>query len=55
MKVSLKTPTLDLEIDDVKKLEDVLEFVAALKTLEAGAEKPKAQQGPPKTQKNKKA
>lgn len=35
MKISIKTPTLDLEIDDVKKLEDVVDFVAAIKKLEA--------------------
>ena len=40
MKVSIKTPTLDLEVDDVKKLEEVLEFIAGLKKLEAETEKP---------------
>ena len=40
MKVSIKSPKLDLEIDDVKKLEDVLDFIAGLKKLESdsGAE-----------------
>jgi len=40
MKVSIKTPILDLEIDDVKSLDDVLKFVAELKKIEG--EKPKA-------------
>ena len=35
MKVSMKTPTLDLEIDDVKSLDEVLRFVAELKKIEA--------------------
>jgi len=48
MKVSIKTPTLDLEIDDVKKLEDVLDFVAAMKKLEAEAAKPNSKKRPPK-------
>jgi hypothetical protein len=38
MKISLKSPTLDLDIDGVKKLDDVLDFVDKFKKLELAAE-----------------
>jgi len=43
MKVSLKSPTLDLDVEGVKNLKDVLEFVREFKRIEAQvptAEKP---------------
>ena len=48
MKVCLKTPTLDLEINDVKNLEEVLEFIAGLKKLETETAKPNREKQSPK-------
>ena len=35
MKVSLKSPTLDLDVEGVKSLKDVLDFVREFKKIEA--------------------
>jgi hypothetical protein len=38
MKISIKSAGLDLEIDNVEKLEDVLDFVTKFKELELRTE-----------------
>ncbi len=38
MKVSIKSSGLDLELDDVKKLDDVLDFITRFKKIELEAE-----------------
>ena len=38
MKVSLKSKGIDLELDNVEKLEDVLDFVQKFKDIEVQAE-----------------
>jgi hypothetical protein len=38
MKISIKSPGLDLEVDSVEKLEDVLDFVTKFKELELRTE-----------------
>jgi hypothetical protein len=38
MKISLKSETLDLDIDGIKKLDDVLDFIEKFKKLELAAE-----------------
>jgi hypothetical protein len=45
MRVSIKTPALDLEIDDAKSLDEVLKFVAELKKIETT---PSGKKRPPK-------
>jgi len=50
MKISIKSPTLDLDVEGVKSLKDVLEFVREFKEIEAGSARAEDEK-PPKQKK----